>query len=250
MISVEVAAWTGLPARGRCLIWKETLDFNVALDFDLDLESGQIVALIHTDLASRVEMDCFFDVQSLNDTSTSLTDVVTGRLSSRVAVPYYYLGLPDTVATRIHGTVNNMTWVHHTIKTNRHRETARSPFGSSRPTAWHLPVRLSDEYITIGGGESPASLCEVEKDLKEEITKTHLSNSGTALLRAWSQTPELEALLEVSWAEIEDTELDDVDIGPISVFYLAYETAGISPSRMEVHKDSHHEYEINVLHAR
>ena len=27
---------------------------NVALDFDLDLESGQIVALLHADLASRV----------------------------------------------------------------------------------------------------------------------------------------------------------------------------------------------------
>ena len=31
---------------------------NVALDFDLDLESGQIVGLIHADLVSRVGMDC------------------------------------------------------------------------------------------------------------------------------------------------------------------------------------------------
>ena len=33
-------------------------DLNVALDFDLDLESGQIIGLIHADLASRSGVDC------------------------------------------------------------------------------------------------------------------------------------------------------------------------------------------------
>ncbi len=49
-----------LPARGQHL--KESSDFNVALNFDLDLESGQIVALIHTDLVSHVGgvYNCFF----------------------------------------------------------------------------------------------------------------------------------------------------------------------------------------------
>ncbi len=36
----------------------ETSDLNVALNFDLDLESGQIVVLIHADLASHAGMDC------------------------------------------------------------------------------------------------------------------------------------------------------------------------------------------------
>ncbi|PBK82071.1 hypothetical protein ARMGADRAFT_1090625 [Armillaria gallica] len=39
---------------------KETPDLNIALDFDLDLESGQIVVLIHADLASCVGIDCTF----------------------------------------------------------------------------------------------------------------------------------------------------------------------------------------------
>ena len=52
------AARDRLLACGRPLIPKETSNFNVALDFDLDLESGQIVSLIHADLVSRVGMDC------------------------------------------------------------------------------------------------------------------------------------------------------------------------------------------------
>ncbi len=46
----------------------------------------------------------------------------------------------------------------------------------------------------------------------EEVTKAHLSNLGTTLVRAQGQTLELEAMLELSWTEIADFQVTELDV--------------------------------------
>ena len=66
----------------------------------------------------------------------------------------------------------------------------------------------------------------METELKEheEVTNAHLSNLGTALVRARDRTLELEAMLELTWAEIADfqvTELDVIDV-PDKILFVFF----------------------------
>ncbi|PBK88829.1 hypothetical protein ARMGADRAFT_1084383 [Armillaria gallica] len=170
------------------------------------------------------------------------------------------LGFRDTVATRIHGTVNNIVrrssprphYVRN-LKMKAKRSQYRSQNCTGRTTKRArirqnetAPRRLHVLHLDALGAppgtsdfqmDSPSwkeqeeeklwHLVEKELQEHEEITKVHLSNLGTALVRARGRTLELEAMLEPSWAEIADfqeAELDVIDVSPISVPYLVCES--------------------------
>ncbi|KAK0445073.1 hypothetical protein EV421DRAFT_1734787 [Armillaria borealis] len=175
------------------------------------------------------------------------------------------LGFCNTVATHIHGTVNNMVHrssprpqyvcnmkikakksqyrsqncIGHTTKRARicQNESALRKLRTLPFDAPGVPSGTSDFQMNSLSQKEPEEeeegeklrhlIREVEKKLKEheEITKVHLSNLGTALVRAQGRTLELEAMLELSWAEIADfqeAELDVIDVGPISALYVTY----------------------------